>query len=155
MSTSSKPNAGQPTGVRISSDRAEIDLDWLHPALSQRAYWALGRSREVLAAAVAGSLCFGAYIADRQVGFARVVTDEATFGWLCDVFVDESVRGQGIGDALIRAIVDDPRLRGLRLTLATRDAAGLYERHRFQPLVNPERWMERPRAPSAGGPESR
>jgi GNAT superfamily N-acetyltransferase len=148
-------NAGQPTGVRISSDPAEIDLDWLHPALSERAYWALGRSREVLSAAISGSLCFGAYVGDRQVAFARVITDEATFGWVCDVFVDEAERGKGIADRLVAAIVADARLHGLRLVLATRDAQGLYERHGFRSLVNPERWMERPRPTPAGGPESR
>jgi GNAT superfamily N-acetyltransferase len=154
-SASQSSNAGQSTGVRISSDPADLDLDWLHPALSERAYWALGRSREVLEAAISGSLCFGAYVGDRQVGFARVITDEATFGWVCDVFVDETARGQGIGRRLIAAIVAEPRLRGLRLVLATRDAQGLYERHGFRLLVNPERWMERPRPSPAGGPESR
>ena len=148
-------NAGQPTGVRISTDPAEIDLDWLHPALSERAYWALGRSREVLAAAIAASLCFGAYVGDRQVAFARVITDEATFGWVCDVFVDEAERGRGIADQLLATIVAEPRLQGLRLVLATRDAHRLYERHGFRSLVNPERWMERPRPKPAGGPESR
>jgi GNAT superfamily N-acetyltransferase len=138
-------DAGREAGVRISSDPAEIDLDWLHPALSERAYWALGRSRETLAAAIAGSLCFGAYRGDRQVGFARVITDEATFAWICDVFVDESERGRGIADQLLRTIVADPRVQGGRLILSTRDAHGLYERHGFRSLANPERWMERPR----------
>jgi GNAT superfamily N-acetyltransferase len=144
--TTNESNAGRETGVRVSTDPAEIDLDWLHPALSERAYWALGRSRETLAAAIAGSLCFGAYDGDRQVGFARVITDEATFAWICDVFVDESARGRGIGDQLLATIVGDPRLAGLRLVLATRDAHGLYERHGFRSLANPERWMERPRS---------
>ena len=121
-------------------------LDWIHAALSERAYWALGRSREVVEASIAGSLCFGAFEEDgRQVGFARVVTDGVTFGWVCDVFVDEAERGRGIGSALIAAIVDDERLRDLRLALATRDADALYAAHGFRFLVHPERWMERPR----------
>ena len=146
MTRSSRTNAGQSTGVRVSTDPAELDLDWIHAALSERAYWALGRSREVVEASIAGSLCFGAFEEDgRQVGFARVVTDGVTFGWVCDVFVDEAERGRGIGSALIAAIVDDERLRDLRLALATRDADALYAAHGFRFLVHPERWMERPR----------
>jgi GNAT superfamily N-acetyltransferase len=137
-------NAGQTTGVRISTDPAELDLNWLVPAISERAYWALGRPSERIEASIRGSLCFGAFDGDRQVGFARVVTDRATFGWICDVFVDEPARGRGIGTALMRAIVSDPRLQGCRLVLATRDASGVYGPHGFVPLRNPERWMERP-----------
>jgi GNAT superfamily N-acetyltransferase len=141
-------NAGRETGVRISSDPAEIDLDWLHPALSDRAYWALGRTRETIAASVRGSLCFGAYEVNdvgRQVGFARVVTDGATYGWVCDVFVDEAARGRGIGKALIAAILADERLAGCRLILATQTASRFYEPFGFTALRNPERYMERPR----------
>jgi GNAT superfamily N-acetyltransferase len=138
------PDAGRETGVRVSSDPAELDLDWLVPALSERAYWALGRSRATVEASIAQSLCFGAYDGSgRQIGFARVVTDQATYGWVCDVFVDESARGAGVGTALLAAIVADPRLADCRLQLATRDAAGLYARFGFRPLRNPDRWMER------------
>ena len=142
----SRRRYGEPSGrgLRISTDPAELDLDWIHPALSERAYWALGRTREQVERSIANSLCFGAYRGDRQVGFARVVTDYATFGWICDVFVDETERGRGIGGRLIEAVVADPRLQGLRrLVLATRDAHELYERHgRFEPLVHPDRWMQ-------------
>jgi GNAT superfamily N-acetyltransferase len=138
------PNAGRQTGVHISGDPGDLDLDWLVAALSERAYWALGRPREVIERSIRGSLCFGAFDGDRQLGFARVVTDQATYGWVCDVFVDESARGRGVGSALIAAIVADPRLRGCRLVLATRDAGRLYATHGFVPLRNPERWMERP-----------
>jgi len=130
----------------VSTDPDELDLEWLAPALGGRAYWALGRSRATVEASIARSLCFGAYDdADggRQVGFARVVTDQATFGWVCDVFVDESARGRGVGKALMAAIVADPRLAGCRLQLATRDAAALYAQFGFRPLRNPDRWMER------------
>ena len=144
--TQSNPNAGQSTGVRISTDPANIDLDWLVPALSERAYWALGRSREAVEAAISRSFCFSAFIDDRQVGFARVITDLVTFAWVCDVFVDESERGKGVGTLLIRTIADDPRLRDLRrLVLATRDAHEVYARAGFGPLGHPERWMERRR----------
>ncbi len=130
--------------VRITTDPAELDLDWLFPALSERAYWALGRSRSVFERSVAHSLCFGAFLDGRQVGFARVVTDEATFAWICDVFVDESVRGRGAGKRLIAAIVDDRRLQGLkRMLLATADAQGLYADFGFEPLDRPETWMVR------------
>jgi GNAT superfamily N-acetyltransferase len=138
-------NAGRETGVRISTDPGDVDLDWLAPALAERAYWAIGRPREVIEASIRGSLCFGAFRAGRQVGFARVVTDQATFGWVCDVFVDETERGSGIGGRLIDAIVTDPRLQTCRLALASRDAGELYRRYGFVPLRNAERWMERPR----------
>src|SRR5258706_8324777 len=134
--------------VRISADPAELDLDWIHAALSGRAYWALGRSRETVERSIASSLCFAAFDGDRQVGFARVVTDQTTFGWVCDVFVDEAWRGQGIGSRLIAAIVADPRLSAIRMLLATRNAHEVYRRHGgFQVLANPEPWSERPRRP--------
>ncbi len=131
-------------GLRISTDLADVDLDWLHPALSERAYWALGRSREVVERSVAGSLSFSALAEGRQVGYARVVTDGATFAWVCDVFVDEAWRSRGVGGRLMAAIVADPRLQGLRrMALATKDAGPLYARYGFGPLHHPDRWMER------------
>ena len=146
-----EPVAEAESVVRISTDRADLDLDWLHSALSERAYWALGRSRQQVEAAVAGSLCFGAFIGAAQVGFARVVTDGATFGWICDVFVDEGHRGRGVGSALMAAIVGHPSIIGLRrLALATRDAHELYRRFGFETIAAPERWMERRPAPEAG-----
>ena len=142
--TQHSPNAGQSTGVRISTDPAELDLDWVVAALSERAYWALGRPRDVIEASIRGSLCFGALVDGRQVGFARVVTDLATFGWVCDVFVDESERGQGVGGELMRAIATHPELRDLkRLVLSTRDAQSFYAGFGFEPLEHPERWMVR------------
>ncbi|HEX5014734.1 MAG TPA: GNAT family N-acetyltransferase [Candidatus Limnocylindrales bacterium] len=137
-------NAGQSTGVRVSTDPLDLDVDWVVAALSKRAYWALGRPRDVIEASIRGSLCFGAYRDGRQVGFARVVTDFATFGWVCDVFVDESARGHGIGGELMRAITTHPDLRDLnRLVLSTRDAHHFYEEFGFAPLDTPERWMIR------------
>jgi GNAT superfamily N-acetyltransferase len=149
--SSRNPNAGQPTGVRVSTDPADIDLDWLAPALSERAYWALRRSREAVEAAISRSLCFVALRDGRQIGFARVITDLVTFAWVCDVFVDESARGEGVGTLLIRTIAEDPRLRDLRrIVLATRDAHEVYERAGFGSLVPPERWMERRRDGAPG-----
>jgi N-acetylglutamate synthase-like GNAT family acetyltransferase len=129
--------------IRISTDASEVDLDWLHRALSGQAYWALGRSREVVARSVANSLCFSAFDGDRQVGFARVVTDEATFAWICDVFVEESRREQGIGRELLAAITGDPRLAGLKRTVLVTGAPGFYVPFGFEPLDRPERWMWR------------
>jgi len=135
------------SAIRVSTDPAEFDLEWVVSALSERAYWALGRPREAIVASLANSLCYGLFRGREQVAVARVVTDRATFGWLCDVFVDEAWRGKGLGGRLIDAIVTDPRLRDVpRLVLATRDAGELYRRHGgFEPLAAPERFMERDR----------
>jgi GNAT superfamily N-acetyltransferase len=129
----------------ISTDRGRIDRTWLRAALSERAYWALGRSPERIERSLEGSICFGIYRAGEQVGFARVITDGATFGWLCDVFVDEAWRGRGLGAWLVETIVAQPELADLpRLLLATRDAFELYRRYGgFEPLANPERMMAR------------
>lgn len=141
MSTGPDHPAGD---LRISTDPADLDLDWLYPALAERAYWALGRDRAVFERSLEHSLVYGAYVGGRQVGFARVVTDQATFAWICDVFVDESARGLGAGKRLMAAIVDDPRLAGLkRMLLATNDAHGLYARFGFEPLAEPDKWMAR------------
>jgi N-acetylglutamate synthase-like GNAT family acetyltransferase len=129
--------------VRISTDPSDVDLDWLHAALSERAYWALGRSRELVERSVAKSLCFSALEGDRQVGFARVVTDEATFAWVCDVFVDEGSRGQGIGRLLMAAITRDPRLAGLKRTVLVTSSPEFYAPFGYEPLDRPERWMLR------------
>lgn len=129
--------------VRISTDPADVDLDWLHRALSERAYWAMGRSRELVELSVANSLCFSALDGERQVGFARVVTDQATFAWVCDVFVDEGSRGQGIGRLLMAAITADPRLAGLKRTVLATSSPAFYVPFGYEPLDRPERWMLR------------
>ena len=130
--------------IRISTDPAEIDLDWLHPALSERAYWAQGRPRAVIERSIANALCFSAFDGDRQVGFARVITDQATFAWVCDVFVDDDRRGQGIGKRLMAAITADPRLAGLKRMVLATNSPGFYAPFGFGPLEKPERWMLRP-----------
>ena len=132
------------SSIRISTDPAAIDVDWLHAALSERAYWALGRSRETVERAIAHSLCFSAFDGERQVGFARVITDEATFAWVCDVFVDDDRRGQGIGKGLMAAVVGDPRMAGLKRTVLATSSPGFYAPFGFEPLEKPERWMLRP-----------
>src|SRR3954447_24465715 len=128
----------------VSTDAALLDVDTLHRWLSTDAYWAIGRPREVVERAVAGSLNFGAYDDGRMVGYARVVTDRATFAWLCDVYVDPEARGYGVGVALMQAV--DAELTALqvrRTLLATADAHGLYARFGFEPISDPERWMLR------------
>lgn len=129
--------------IRISTDPSDVDIDWLHDALSERSYWALGRSRETVERSVASSLCFSVLDGPRQIGFARVVTDQATFAWLCDVFVDEDRRGQGIGRTLLAAVTGDPRLEGLKRTVLVTDSPAFYTSFGFAPIDRPERWMLR------------
>lgn len=131
----------------ISTDRDRLDIAYIHRYLSEESYWAIGRSRAVVEKSIANSLCFGVYDGDRQIGFARVVTDYATFAWLCDVFVDAAYRGHGLGKQLVETVVAHPELQGMRnFILATRDAHELYRQHGgFEALAAPERWMARPR----------
>ncbi len=138
-------------GYTLSTDKTRLDVASIHSFLSERSYWAHGRSREVVERTIETSLCFGIYAQQDLVAFARVVTDYATFGWVCDVFVLESHRGHGLGKWLIEAVVRHPELQGLkRLLLATRDAQGLYREYgEFAPLQAPERWMERLMQPRA------
>ena len=127
----------------ISTDPTRLDVNAICDFLS-RAYWAAGRKREVIEKSLQNSLVFGVYDSEHQIGLARVVTDYATFAWLCDVFVDEQHRGRGIGKWLMATILDHPQLQGLRrFLLATRDAHGLYSQFGFEPLPMPERWMAR------------
>lgn len=131
--------------MKISTDPALLDVDLIHRFLSEESYWARGRARAVTERAIAGSLCFGAYDEDAgQVGFARVVTDAATFGFLADVFVVAAARGRGVGKALVTAVTAHPDVGSLpRLTLATDDAHGLYAQFGFVPVDDAERWMVR------------
>ena len=134
-------------GYLISTDPDLLDLDVIHRWISEESYWAPGRSRQTVAASVQASLNFGVYADDGEmVGAARVVTDFATFGWLCDVFVIDEHRGRGLGKALMAAVADHPELAGLqRIILATSDAHQLYTRYGFELMANPERWVERTR----------
>jgi len=130
--------------LRISTDPADIDFDVVHGFLSTQAYWCPGIPREVVERAAANSLCFSALLDGRQVGFARVIGDRATFAYLADVFVLPEFRGQGISKALMAAVDAHPGLQKLRrFMLATSDAHGLYAQHGFVPLSRPERFMER------------
>ena len=138
----------------ISTDSSRLDLAVIHDYLDGESYWAQGRPLDVMQRALEHSLCFGVYAGDEQVGLARVVTDYATFAWLCDVFILESHRGQGLGKWLIESVVAHPELQGLLFMLATRDAHGLYQRYGgFEPLQGVERWMVRPKVIKRDMPE--
>ena len=127
----------------ISTDKTLLDRAFIHRFLSERSYWAKGRPVETVNRSIEHSLCFGIYRAGGQMGFARVVTDHATFAWLADVFVDEPHRGQGLGKKLVAAILAHPELQDLRrFLLGTSDAHGLYAQFGFVPLKQVERFME-------------
>lgn len=129
---------------RISTDRALLDLDLIHDYLSKESYWATGRSQETIRRSIENSLSFGLYNGAAQVGFARVITDYATFAWLADVFILEGARGQGLGKWLMEVIIAHPELQGFRRwVLSTKDAHDLYRSFGFVELARPERWMER------------
>jgi GNAT superfamily N-acetyltransferase len=128
---------------RLSDDPADLDLDRVFDWLSGESYWARGRERDVLERSFAGSYPAGIYLPDRQVAVARIVSDGATFAWLCDVYVDAGHRGHGLGNRLIGWAVDWIERRGIaRMVLATRDAHTLYVSVGFQPLRRPQWWME-------------
>jgi len=126
----------------VSTDPADLDRDAVYRYLHDEAYWSQGISRETFDRALDNSLNFTALRGSTVVGFARVVTDRATFAWLCDVFVLPEHRGRGVSRRLMDAVMTHPDLAGLRnFLLATRDAHGLYEKFGFAPLAEPRRWM--------------
>lgn len=130
-------------GFRISSNYEDMDLDAVHAFLSQT-YWAKGIPRETLSKAMRNSMCFGVFAASGdQVGFARIITDSATYAYLGDVYILEKYRGIGLSKWLMSEVVSHPELQGLRrFALATLDAHGLYEKYGFKPLARPEMFME-------------
>lgn len=128
----------------ISTDPARLDVAAIHRYLTEDSYWAKGIPLETVQRAIANSLNFGVYAPDEQLaGFARVVTDRATFAWLCDVFVLPAYRGRGLSKWLMEVVWAHADLRGLRRhLLATLDAHGLYQQFNFRPLAAPERYLE-------------
>jgi GNAT superfamily N-acetyltransferase len=128
----------------ISTDRNRLQTDAIHKFLSEESYWAKTRTREQTETAIKNSLPFGVYKGENQIGFARVVTDYATFAYLGDVYILEEFRGSGLSKWLMETIVNHPDLQGFRRwVLATKDAHTLYEKYGFTPLKHPERWMEK------------
>jgi len=127
----------------ISSDKTRLDIDVIHRFLDS-SYWAAGRSVETIRRSIENSIPFGIYKGREQVGFARVITDYATFAWIADVFVLEEHRGRGLSKWLMEVIIAHPELQGFRRwVLATKDAHDLYRKFGFHELRLPERWMER------------
>jgi GNAT superfamily N-acetyltransferase len=127
----------------ISDEIAKLDINAICDFLS-RAYWADKRPRDVIEKSIRFSLNFGVYDGNRQIGFARVITDRATFAYLCDVFVHEDYRGKAIGKWMMECIFAHPELQGLRRwSLATHDAHGLYKQFGFTELSDPSKWMEK------------
>jgi GNAT superfamily N-acetyltransferase len=132
-------------GYLISTDSNRLDYSLIHDYLAGSSYWARNRTYEVVKKSILNSLCFGIYTEGQQIGFARMVTDYATFGWLCDVFILDMYRGKGLGKWLVECVVNHPELKEVkRILLATSDAHELYHTYGgFQSLQAPERWMER------------
>lgn len=126
----------------IITDKSKMDIKAIHAFLS-RSYWAENIPIETVERSIEGSLCFGVFEGDKQVGFARLVTDKATFAYLADVFIIEEHRGKGLCKWMMEAIMTYSELQGLRrIILATRDAHGLYAQFGFMPLNNVDRWMQ-------------
>jgi GNAT superfamily N-acetyltransferase len=129
--------------IDLSDDRTRLDVARIHAWLAS-SYWSPGIARERIERAIAGSHCLGAYEAGAQIGFARMITDHATFAWLADVWVDEPARGRGLGRRMVQWFLDDPRYAGIRrIGLTTLDAHGVYEKLGFHAPLRPERYMER------------
>ena len=129
----------------ISTDEERLQIDVIHKYLSEESYWAQGRTLENTRKAIENSICFGVYRDGEQLGFARVITDKATFAYLGDVFILPGYQKKGLSKRLMEAILAHPELQNLRRwILATKDAHGLYAQYDFTPLKFPERWMERP-----------
>jgi GNAT superfamily N-acetyltransferase len=129
--------------IALDDDKARLDAARIHGWLAS-SYWSPGISPDLVDRAIAGSHCLGAYRGDEQVGFARIVSDRASFGWIADVWVDEGARGAGLGRRMVGWFVDHPDYRGLRrIALVTLDAHGVYAPLGFHPPLRPQNYMER------------
>ena len=129
--------------IELDDDKQRIDVSLVHGWLAG-SYWSPGIERTVVERAMAHSHCLGAYRDGRQVGFARAITDYATFAWIADVWIDEAERGQGLGRRMVAWFIDHPRFAGIRrIGLTTADAHGVYAPLGFTPLLRPDRYMER------------
>ena len=129
--------------IELSDDKASLDVARVQGWLAS-SYWSPGIERDLVERAIAGSHCLGAYRKGIQVGFARAITDHATFAWIADVWIDETTRGQGLGRRMVSWFVDHPKFAGVRrIALVTADAHGVYEGVGFHGLLRPDRYMER------------
>ena len=129
----------------IRTDREKLNIDFIQDYLCHQSYWAQGRSHEDVEKSIQNSLCFGLFEGERQIGFARVVTDYITFAWLCDVFIAESYQGQGLGKWLIESVVSHPDMEAVKyIMLATSDAHELYRKYGgFKAPRATDKWMVR------------
>lgn len=129
--------------VEVLTDKNRLDIALIHSYLSKEAYWAKGRSLEIVKRSIDNSFCFGVFLGNQQIGFARVVSDLSVFAWILDVFILPQWRGKGYGKILIEAILNHPDFENVpRWGLGTADAHGLYTQFGFTPLKNPEFMME-------------
>jgi GNAT superfamily N-acetyltransferase len=130
-------------GVLFSTDKSRLNILYIHHFLFHESYWAKGIPLNLVERSIHNSMCFGVYDKRKQIGFARVISDFATFGYLADVFIDEAYRGKGFSKTLMEFILSRDELKILRrFILATADAHGLYRQYGFRPLKVPERFME-------------
>lgn len=129
----------------ISTDKTKLDVGMIHHFLYTTAHWAIGRPMSIVRKSIENSICFGLYEGDKQVGFARIVTDGAIVGWICDMFILPSHRSSGLGKWLLECMMEYPEIKGLRrILLNTRDAHDLYIKYAgFRPLLAPESWLEK------------
>ncbi len=128
--------------ILISTDKRKLNISFIHHFLSN-SYWSPGIPKKMIQDAISHSLCFGVYHQSCQIGFARVITDFTSFGYLADVFISEEFRGKGYSKLLMKAVLKHPELQNFRRwMLATRDAHGLYKQFGFTPIPNPENFMQ-------------
>jgi GNAT superfamily N-acetyltransferase len=133
----------QKENFTISTDKNKLNIPYIHRFLSEESYWAANIPIEIVEKSIAHSICLGIYDGDKQIGFARIITDEATFGYLADVFIDTDYRTKGLSKWLMEVIMELPFIPLLRrFMLATKDAHGLYEQFGFAPVTFPERLMQ-------------
>jgi len=137
----------QKDSFTVSTDKSLLQIVRIHHFLSTQSYWCQGIPKNVVEKAVQGSLCFGLYDGDHpehlQIGYARVITDSATFAWVCDVYIEPSYRGRGLSKWMMECLTSHPDLQSLRkIMLGTKDAHRLYEKFGFKATTTPERWME-------------
>ena len=129
--------------IELDDDKRRLQVERIHRWLAS-SYWSPGIERALVERAIAGSHCLGAYRDGEQLGYARMITDHATFAWLADVWIDEGARGQGLGRRMVNWFVEHPRFAGIRrIALVTADAHGVYKNIGFEPLIRTERYMER------------
>jgi len=129
--------------ISVSTDKNKLDIPFIQNFLKD-IYWAAGRTMEEVQTTIDASVCFGIYLEDKQIGFARVITDYVVFAYLMDVFIDENHRGKGYSSVLIEAMMNEPQLQQVKIwRLATSDAHFLYEKFGFTALAHPEKMMEK------------